>query len=148
VWHNIDITFQNRTPRPANMNLNKKILAQIAKKYHLKQILLFGSQASGQKTVESDFDIGVLAEKKLSPSQNENLLIDLSQKLRLPIQDIDLTLLNNASPLLLYQSVKNAKLLYGRPKFFTSFQLYAIKRFQDHQKFLKLLDNYLQKQYA
>ena len=130
------------------MKINKTKLAQIARQYHLSQILLFGSQANGQATAESDFDIGILAPKPLSFRQRETLLIDLSQKLNLPIQKIDLTFLNQASPLLLYQSVKNAKLLYGQPKFFTAFQLYAIKQNQDHQKFFKLQDDYLRKQYA
>lgn len=130
------------------MNFNKTKLAKIANKYNLKQIILFGSQASGQVRAESDFDIGILAQKSLSPQQQETLLIDLSQKLNLPIQKIDLTFLNQASPLLLFQSVKNAKLLYGQPKSFTAFQLYGIKQYQDNQKNFKLLDNYLQQQYA
>ena len=130
------------------MKINKTKLAQIARQYHLSQILLFGSQANGQATAESDFDIGILAPKPLSFRQRETLLIDLSQKLNLPIQKIDLTFLNQASPLLLYQSVKNARLLYGQPKSFIAFQLYAIKQYQDHQKFFKLQDNYLRQQYA
>ncbi|MEK9183147.1 MAG: nucleotidyltransferase domain-containing protein [Patescibacteria group bacterium] len=129
------------------MDINKTKLAQIARQYGLSQILLFGSQASWQTTAESDFDLGILAPKPLSPRRKETLLIDLSQKLNLPIQKIDLTFLNQAGPLLLYQSVKNARLLYGQPKFFTAFQLRAVKQYQDHQKFFKLRDNYLRQQY-
>lgn len=130
------------------MIFNKTKLAKIAKKYNLKQIILFGSQSVRQNTSESDFDIGILSQKPLSTQRQEALLIDFSQKLGVPIQRLDLTMLNHASPLLLFQSVKNARLLFGQPRFFTAFKLYAIKQYQDHQKIFKLLDNYLQQQYA
>lgn len=130
------------------MTFNKTGLAKLARKYHLKQVLLFGSQSSEQTTPKSDFDIGILAEKPLSSPRKDKLLIELSQNTGLPIQKIDLTFLNQASPLLLFESMTKAKPLYGHPGDFEDFKLYAIKRYQDHQKFFDLQRRYLTKQYA
>lgn len=130
------------------MTFDQRILKQIAKKFHLEQILLFGSQSSGQTTLASDFDIGILAKKPLSVKQQDELLIEISQKLNLPIQKIDLTMLNRASPLLLYEAVQNAQLLHGQRDAFDAFKLYAIKRYQDHQKFFNLRHKYLTQHYA
>lgn len=123
-------------------------LNSIAKKFQLRQIILFGSQATGQTTSASDFDIGIMAGKPLTAPQQEQLLIELSQKLKLPIQKIDLTMLNHSSPLLLYESVKDSRLLYGRKNDLIKLKLYAIKQYQDYHKFYQSFDKYLTRQYA
>ncbi len=41
---------------------------------NLKQVILFGSQARGEATKNSDIDLLIITEKKLSPFQQEELV--------------------------------------------------------------------------
>jgi len=91
-------------------NLQKLKIAKIAKKFHLKLIVVFGSFASGKNRVDSDLDIAILGIKEISFSEQINLINEFSRVFN---KNIDLSILNNVNPLLLFEVSKNSILLYG-----------------------------------
>lgn len=60
--------------------MNEKAIQKFRQKLNilygsdLKQIILFGSQARGEATKNSDIDLLIITEKKLSSSQREELV--------------------------------------------------------------------------
>lgn len=71
---------------------------ELAKKFRIHFILLFGSKAEGKDTSESDTDIAVYADHVLSEDEKINIIFELSSILR--TENIDLVDLKTASPLL------------------------------------------------
>ena len=114
----------------------KRKVEEIAQKYSLELILLFGSQATGKARPESDFDVAFLSEKKLSFEEELQLDVDF-----MPIfhsDKIDLVNLRNANPLLLHEVVRDARLVYGDEGKFFEFQAYVFKNYIDHQSLFEL----------
>ncbi len=72
-------------------------------------IYLFGSEASGNATNESDLDIAVLADKKLPAMELWLLAQELSKKLN---RDVDLVDLQSASAVLRIQVIAKGKRLF------------------------------------
>lgn len=126
----------------------KQKINKIAKKYGLKLVLLFGSFANGKMHENSDMDIAVLSAKNIPFERYLNLTGELS---KLFCKDVDLTILNEANPLLLSQVSKNSALLYGNKKSFAEFKLYAFHRYNDYLPYFKMeriLNKKLVKHYA
>lgn len=84
----------------------------IADKYQLDLILLFGSRAVGDLHLESDFDIAVYGRQNLSEAEKIQLVYELGNIFR--TDDIDLVDLRTASPLLEKEILKNYKVLLQR----------------------------------
>lgn len=104
----------------------QKRIEEIAKKYDLKMILLFGSQVSGRTHKESDVDIAVLPEKNLTFEQEVFLNTDLIHVLG----NVDLTNLRKAPPLLMKEIIENYKILYEKEEnVFNAFYSYALHRY-------------------
>ncbi|HAT74356.1 MAG: hypothetical protein US30_C0018G0002 [Candidatus Moranbacteria bacterium GW2011_GWF2_36_839] len=109
--------------------------AEIAKKYKLKMVIVFGSFASGKNRKDSDLDLGVLSEKEISFETQITLINEFSQIFK---KNIDLSVLNRANPLLLFEASRNAVLLFGNQKDFFEFRLRAFHAYNDYQPFFKL----------
>ncbi|QQR80379.1 MAG: nucleotidyltransferase domain-containing protein [Deltaproteobacteria bacterium] len=61
---------------------------QVVEKYFISidgDLFLFGSQATGQQTRISDYDIGYFADENLNPTQRENLREEL-ENLDIPVK--------------------------------------------------------------
>lgn len=84
-------------------------LQPIAEQYSLRLIVLFGSQARGGTHAGSDADVAVWMERSLSAEERLDLWGALT---RLFEAEVDLTTLNRAEPLLLYQVASTGQLLY------------------------------------
>jgi len=109
----------------------KKKLADIAQKYSLELLLLFGSQVTGKTHQESDFDIGYLASSRLDLDEQGRLINDLLAIVK-PKDErlINLVPIRNANALLLYAMTKNAQVLYeGQPMTFARLRAYAFKKY-------------------
>ena len=94
-------------------------LGHIAHRYGLDLIVLFGSQATGRARSVSDVDVAVrladgskvrtIAGKRCASWEWEGRLVnDLSDALHVA-DDLDLAILNRASPLLLYQVARRGQ---------------------------------------
>jgi len=120
------------------MEINSKQQAKlnkILKKYRLKLIILFGSFASGKNHKESDLDLAVLGAEKIS---FENQIKLINEFTKIFSQEIDLTVLNNANPLLGFQISKNSLLLAGKQADFLNFKLQAFHAFNDYAPYFEM----------
>lgn len=121
----------------------KSNIAKIAKKYSLKLLLLFGSQANGKSRPDSDFDIAYIAKKKLSMDEK----IDLNNEFIsfFNCDKIDLTDLKEADALLIYEISQNCKLLFGDDEEFANFKIFAFKNYIDHIPLFELEEKLVKK---
>lgn len=117
------------------INEQKFKISKIAEKFQLKLIVIFGSFAKGKNRANSDLDIAVLGAKQISFEKQIDLTGELS---RVFSKDVDLTVLNRANPLLLFQVNKNPVLLYGDQKEFLKFKLYSFKAYHDYAPYFKM----------
>ena len=89
-------------------------LAGLFERYPVRLAYLFGSQATGRARADSDVDVAVLADERLSNDERFQLRLDLigavGQALR--TDAVDVVLLNDASPVLAYEVLRNGTLLY------------------------------------
>jgi predicted nucleotidyltransferase len=123
--------------------LNKKKLAEIAKKYNINTIYLFGSQATGKKNALSDYDLAVILDKKVNLKQYSRYKLNIiSELLRLVnTEHIDLVILNDENiPLLLkYNAIKEGKVMLDRNKSQRAdLEFNILRRWLDWQYFEKM----------
>jgi len=118
---------------------NKKI-EELAGKYGLRLVLLFGSRVSGKVHKESDYDVAYLPQKNLSFEQEIQInyeFTNIFQRDRVDTVDI-----RKAPPLLLYAIFKECQILYKEDDLiFPTRRAYAFKRYVEAkpmlEKFLK-----------
>ena len=111
---------------------------KIAKKFQLKLIVIFGSFANGKHKKDSDLDIAILGLKEISFNKQISLTNELSLIFN---KNIDLSVLNRANPLLLFQASKNPILLYGNRQEFLKFKLYAFNMYNDYAPYFEMEKN-------
>lgn len=118
----------------------KKKINEIAEKYNLKLLFLFGSQVTGQTHAESDYDIGYLSERELTLNEEGELIIALMPIIEVRDERlINLVSLKKASPLLLYAATKSAQVLYEKRKTaFAELQALAFKKYIEMMPLYKL----------
>ncbi|MFH1112108.1 MAG: nucleotidyltransferase domain-containing protein [Patescibacteria group bacterium] len=113
-------------------------IAKIAKKFQLKLIVLFGSFANGKHRKDSDLDIAVLGSREVFFNEQVSLTNELTLIFN---QNVDLSVLNRANPLLLFQVSKNPILLYGRREDFLKFKLHAFNAYNDYAPYFEMEKN-------
>ena len=126
-----------------NIEAVKPKIAELAEKYDLKLVVLFGSQVTGKTHKESDVDVAYLSERKLSFSEEAFLNTDLTEVFR--NDAVSLVDLKRASPLLQKQVVMNAIVVYEKtPHLFIEAFLYALRVYEEAQLLFDLREHYLQ----
>ncbi|MBU4480926.1 nucleotidyltransferase domain-containing protein [Patescibacteria group bacterium] len=121
------------------MELNfsqKRKLKELAEKYQLKLMILFGSQVKERFHQESDVDVAYLSKKDLSGKEIIALdcdLIDVFSQDR-----VDLTNLRQDNPFLSSEIAKNSQLLYGKEMDYLEFKAFAFKDYVNHQPLFDL----------
>ena len=113
-------------------------IAKIAKKFKLKLIVVFGSFANGKNRKDSDLDIAVLGLKEVFFKEQIGLINELSLVFN---KNVDLSVLNKANPLLLFQASKNPILLYGKREELLKFKLYAFNAYNDYAPYFEMEKN-------
>lgn len=118
------------------IKFNERKIEEIAKKYELKLLLLFGSQITGKTHPMSDFDFGYIGKKDMNYHKKGSLDVDLSRLVKGEADTVDL---KNAGPLLKYEIIKNNKILHDAGNeygyffvrslqdYFESKQLFAVR---------------------
>jgi hypothetical protein len=112
-------------------------------------VYLFGSQAEGKPGPLSDVDIGVLFDaNRVRPKDlfraRLNLITQAMEACRR--SDVDVVLLNEASPLLAYEVVSGGKLAYERNhQRRVAYEVDALLRYLDFQPFLRTARRYLKR---
>ncbi len=114
----------------------EQTLRHICDLYGIEIIFLFGPHAKNRATTKSDIDIGVYLSKRISPAKIWELqcsFIDVYERC-----NIDLVVLNDASPLLLFDLLLNHKIIYMRDEYtFYNFSSWARKRYWQYQSHFK-----------
>lgn len=100
----------------------KPKIKELAEKYDLSLVVLFGSQATGRIHQKSDIDIAVLGAKKFYMPK---LMIDFDRIFKR--DDIEIVDLGVASPTLMHCVVRDGKALFEKDAdTFFNWKLYAI----------------------
>ena len=126
------------------MQIDNEKLQEIAKKYELVLIVLFGSYARGYANPESDVDIAVQTKLREHDWQWEfDLIKDLV--FALDCGNLDIVFINSANPLLMFEIATDGIPLYEADEGkFQDFQIYAAKRHNDAFKIYQLEQLYLE----
>jgi len=125
-------------------------LADIAERYGLDMVVIFGSQVSGHVRAGADIDVAVRMQRRSWGDWERELeLVGELTKAITGDGDLDVVFLNGASPLLLFEVASGGVVLYqGQPTTFAQFQSYAARRYDDSRKFFELQRTYLEEKYA
>lgn len=127
------------------MDFSKTELNQIAKKYQLADIYIFGSQVSGFQRKESDFDIGVRFEKSLPKKEKRaNIYGNLFSDLNICFKNkkIDLVFLEEVHLHFQFKIISQGELIYSKDREDSlNFKEKIINYYRDYKYFI---DEYFQ----
>jgi len=124
--------------------MNKDLLDKLVNKYQITLIVLFGSYAENKVREDSDIDIGIYLANKIGVKEETNLIEDMVHAFKR--DNIDLVILNTASPVLRFEVVRNGKLLFERTQGdFLQFKLLSMKRYWEYSRFQKYSKMYMDK---
>lgn len=115
----------------------EKAFAELAHKYNLKLMVLFGSRVSGRAHKESDYDVAYLSKEELSLEEESGFMYGLMPILRIRDERlVNIVDMKTAGPLMLYSITQKGILLFesGASTFFR-LKLYAWRAFIDSQLF-------------
>ena len=122
---------------------NKKI-KDIAKKYNIKIITVFGSQIKGKTHKNSDLDIGILLNQ--NPKSFQALLAAQSDLEKVfDNYKLDVRYLNSANPFFLFEAVYKGELLYGTTYEYAKLCAKAFKQYIDAKPLRDLRDEMIRK---
>lgn len=94
--------------------MNSKVLKEFFEKNDdILLAFVFGSVAKGRERGESDVDIAVLFSNKPPFKRSFEIKDEISDILK---KEIDIAVLNDASPILCMQVLKNGKIIFERKK--------------------------------
>lgn len=111
------------------------VVANIARKYGLKMVVLFGSVAKNRANQNSDIDIAILSFEPFFLKKELELRYELQSLFE---KEVDLVFLQDAGALLLGQIAREGKLLFGKKKDFDAFRIYAMKSYLDFKPYFQL----------
>jgi predicted nucleotidyltransferase len=118
-------------------------LSNIATRFDLALIILFGSSVSERLHVKSDIDIAVyLSKEKPNLKEYSELVEAFHEVFSCKENEIDLSFINHADPLFLKKILEKCQLLYGSSSKFRQLKIYAFKRYQDHKRYFKMEEEF------
>lgn len=103
--------------------IKKMILGKI----DCEVILLFGSYARGTQNLESDIDIAIKSNKKISKREIFEIRLELEEGIK---KDVDLINLDSINDDFKYEILMNGKTLYCKNEL--KFELYKLDRYQEY----------------
>lgn len=113
-------------------------IREIAEKYRLRMVLLFGSRVDEQYIhPDSDYDIAYLPEKSFDFQEECQLNYEFTNVM--PSDKVDTVDLRKTSPLLMRMIFDNAQILYSEDELvFPTYQSYAFKKFIESKPMYEL----------
>ncbi|BDR66051.1 type VII toxin-antitoxin system MntA family adenylyltransferase antitoxin [Clostridium tetani] len=117
-------------------------IEKLVEDYGIKLLYIFGSYAKGKNNKNSDLDIAVLLDENYNPMDKLRLIGDLT--LIFKRDDIDLVILNSASPVLRHQIIKYGKLVYmEREETKVFFEVKVLNVYMDMEPFRRTQMKYI-----
>lgn len=122
---------------------DSEIFARLAdffgKKPEVLLVFLFGSAANRKMAEGSDIDIGILFESRPDVYEINKLKSELNAIFK---RDIDIAVLNSASPILKMQVLKNGVLVFAKDKkIYHQFYVDAINQYDDLKQTRKICED-------
>lgn len=105
----------------------EKIKNILLKKFQCEAIILFGSYARKTQNNESDIDIAIKSNKKISQKEIFEVRLELEETIK---KDIDLINLDNSNDDFKYEILMNGKTLYCKDEL--KFELYKLDMYQEY----------------
>jgi len=105
------VSRAKRTKKLRNHEFVSVLAPFLARRKGIHLVFLFGSSVSRRVHPASDVDIGILLDSVPDLSEINALIAELSSLLR---KEVDLVVLNHASPILKMQVLKNGVLVFAR----------------------------------
>jgi uncharacterized protein len=130
-------------------SIRRAVVRFLRSRTEVQAAYIFGSVASGTQRPDSDVDIGVLVSDKIMRRDPFRYRLKLMADLMsvLGRDDVDLILLNQASPLLAHRVLSKGKLILERSASArVAFQVRAVNRYLDTQPMRNTYLAYLKKQ--
>jgi predicted nucleotidyltransferase len=132
-------------------HVNKARLKSLARVHQLDLVVLFGSHAKQRAIVgKSDVDVAVhFADRKYKRGKSQaRLYADLAAALQ-PTTELDLTILNSAGPMLMFEVARYGKALYQKSATsFAQFKYAAGRAYDDNQKYFAARERYMKAKYG
>lgn len=128
---------------------NNKKIKEIAEKYDLELVLLFGSQASGKTHFASDIDIAVLAKKPILLDKELEIQYEFVKVFK--TNNVDVVDIRKAGPLLMHQifSKPHEILFCGDLQIYFRYKIYAERKYVEAKPIFDLtqysIERFLQK---
>lgn len=120
----------------------KPKIAELAEKYRLSLVLVFGSQATGKTHIQSDADVAYLSENPMDIMEESEFSLALMEIFKTNF--VDIVSLRNASPLLQKEIADSAIVAYeSRKSLFNEFVINAIKKYFETKKLFKIRSEFL-----
>ncbi|MCX6719028.1 MAG: nucleotidyltransferase domain-containing protein [Candidatus Taylorbacteria bacterium] len=120
----------------------KPKIRELAEKYGVSLIVLFGSQVKGKTHKESDFDIAYYSEKKLDFNEEIKLDSNLTDVFR--SNEVQLINLKKASPLLAREITRDCIILFERKdNIFNDLLIYTIRMYDEARSLFRLRAQYV-----
>lgn len=146
---NINIIFKPFKAANFSNKENSEKIKEIAEKYDLELLLLFGSRVKG-KTLhkESDFDVAYLSDKKLDLKEESRLIMDIMKIFK--SDKIDLANIKMAHPLLMKEIFTNHKIIFCKNlSVYFQYKIYAERKYAEAKPLFQLrrvlIENFLKK---
>lgn len=121
------------------MDIVHKCKIELLKYEEIVFAYIFGSYAEGKLGEDSDIDIALYLDSEIDVDKYLEIKVNLTDICK---RDVDLVILNDATPLLKYQIYKNHIMLFARDKTRESiFKVKTLFEYNDMKRYLDLSYN-------
>ena len=128
----------------------KPQVKNLAEKYGLSLLMLFGSQVTGKTHKESDFDIAYLADKKLSFEDEGRIIIEIAKIIGVRDERlVNLCNIKESGALLLKEIFDRHQVLFCADRnVYDSYKIFSVKNFIESRPLFDLRDFLIKKYFA
>ena len=128
----------------------KPQVKNLAEKYGLSLLMLFGSQVTGKTHKESDFDVAYLADKKLSFEDEGRIIIEIAKIIGARDERlVNLCNIKESGALLLKEIFdRHQVLFYADRNVYDSYKIFSVKNFIESRPLFDLRDFLIKKYFA
>lgn len=116
-----------------------KELDSVVKRYNIKFVILHGSYATDTFRSDSDIDIAIFGNEKISSAEFikcfeacEKIFCDNGNR------ELDLKTLHDVDPFFRYEVIKHGKLLYGDSVEYENYKAYSFRAYEDAKPLFEL----------